>query len=584
MAAVGTVGILAAASTAASGASSGSTSVTGASLVSAPRVSTAPSGTPPPSTRPNVVLILTDDQRFDTLWAMPKVRADIAGHGLTFANGFVTNSLCCPSRTSILTGQYSHSTGVYTNEPPYGGFQAFRGDRSTIATWLHSAGYQTGLIGKYLNQYQMNRYVPPGWDHWFAFANVGYYDYTINRNGRFQSYGSKPSDYSTDVLAADAESFIAGADPAKPLFLYFAPHAPHTPVVPAPRYAHAFEGLAPWRPPNFDEPNVATKPAWVRHLPRFGAAEDQRIDDLRLGMLRTLLSVDDAVDGIVRSLAATGRLSNTMIVFMSDNGYAWGEHRWVGKQDAYEESIRVPFVVRYDPLTGTPRTDDHLVTNIDLAPTFAALAGMSAPGMEGRSLLPLLRDPTAPWRQEFSVEHEVLVDSYPITTFCGVRTQRYLYVDYATHEEELYDVVRDPFELVNLVDDPARAEVLASLREQVRDLCRPALPGWTFGVERAPRPPPSGQPPSGAPPPRGSSPSGGSPPAPPGPSPSGAASREATSGTEVIGGRAPVAASSALPAPGAGRGASPLAAAGGLGILFGILFGPSLIVAVLRRR
>src|SRR5262249_36176181 len=149
------------------------------------------------SGRPNIVLILTDDQRWDTLWAMPHVRADLVDHGVSFDNGFVVNSLCCPSRTSILTGTYSHKTRVYTNEPRCGGFQAFHGAKPTIAPWLHSAGYKTALIGKYLNQYQMIHYVPPGWDHWFAFANVGYYDYTINRNGHFESFGSQQSDYST---------------------------------------------------------------------------------------------------------------------------------------------------------------------------------------------------------------------------------------------------------------------------------------------------------------------------------------------------------------------------------------------------
>jgi N-acetylglucosamine-6-sulfatase len=548
----------------------------------------APSAAPAAADRPNIVLILTDDQRWDTLWAMPKVRADLVDHGVTFDNGFVVNSLCCPSRTSILTGTYSHSTGVYTNEPPYGGFQAFHGDHSTIATWLQAAGYKTALVGKYLNQYQMLHYVPPGWDHWFAFANVGYYGYTMNRNGRFQSYGSKPSDYSTDVLASDAESFIAGADPAKPLLLYFAPHAPHTPVIPAPKYAHAFSDLPPWRPPNFDEQDVSTKPEWVRRLARFGADEDRKIDDVRLGMLRTLLSVDDAVDGIVQMLAATGRLSNTMLVFMSDNGYAWGEHRWVGKQDAYEESIRVPYVVRYDPLTGTPRTDRHLVTNIDLAPTFASVAGVPAPGVEGRSLLPLLTSPDAPWRHEFLIEHEALADSYPITTFCAVRTDRYLYVDYASHEEELYDVSADPYELVNMVDDPGHAGVLNDLRDQVRTLCRPPPPHWSFGTGGAhgPSPPPSSPPPRTSPPPV-------APPSPTNGVGTGAPSLPTGGGSGATGTPSPAGAAGGAvaaigpPGSGAARGRPDGSVAGslaGLAILVGVVFGPTLLLVATRRR
>jgi arylsulfatase A-like enzyme len=558
-----------------------------------PRAAAAPSPTSTDPGRPNIVLILTDDQRWDSLWAMPKVRADLVDHGVTFANGFVVNSLCCPSRTSILTGTYSHSTGVYTNEPPYGGFKAFHGDHSTIATWLQAAGYKTGLVGKYLNQYQMIHYVPPGWDHWFAFANVGYYDYTINRNGHFEPFGSKPSDYSTDVLASDAESFIADTPLTQPLFLYFAPHAPHTPVVPEQKYAHAFEGLPPWRPPNFDEANVASKPGWVRNLPRFGAAEDKKIDDLRIGMLQTLLSVDDAVDGIVNTLEATGRLSNTMILFMSDNGYAWGEHRWVGKQDAYEESIRVPYVVRYDPLTATPRTDQHLVTNIDLAPTFADLAGVPASGVEGQSLLPLLKSPDAPWRHEFLIEHESLADSYPVTTFCAVRTDEYLYVDYATHEEELYDVIADPYELVNLVDDPGRAAVLNGLRDQLRALCRPPPPHWTFGTTPHGTPPPSSPPPSGpSPPPPGRTP--GSPPAssaaaaggshpPSGASGSDTGSDGTSPGTGTPGPAVAIAGHAGAGGASASSG-SPAGILAGLGILVAVVFGPTLLVLAGRRR
>jgi hypothetical protein len=172
--------------------------------------------------RPSIVLILTDDQRWDTLWAMGHVQEVLKQHGVTFKNAFVTNSLCCPSRTTILTGKYSHSTGVYSNAPPHGGFPSFH-DRTTIATVLHGAGYRTALIGKYLNAYRAAAhagYAPPGWDRWFAFAgdNGHYYSYDVTNNGRIRHYGSRPADYSTNVLANQAVGFIRNTrGPAVPV-------------------------------------------------------------------------------------------------------------------------------------------------------------------------------------------------------------------------------------------------------------------------------------------------------------------------------------------------------------------------------
>ena len=186
------------------------------------------------------------------------------------------------------------------------------------------------------------------------------------------------------MFAGYADSFIRTSDPEQPLFLYFTPYGPHEPATAAPRHLSAFPNLAPYRPPNFDEADVSDKPAYIRAIPRLTASQISRENMIRRKQLQTLLSVDDAVGTIVRALSDTGRLSNTMIVFMSDNGFSYGEHRWgttgaMNKQVPYEESIRVPYVVRYDPLTPFARTDPNLVLNIDLAPTFAALGGVAAP-------------------------------------------------------------------------------------------------------------------------------------------------------------------------------------------------------------
>jgi len=444
-----------------------------------PESSTSATGAP--AGPQNIVLILTDDQRFDTLWAMPTVESEIVAHGITFTSGYVSNPLCCPSRSSILTGEYSHTDGVYTNiaTQPYGGFPAFH-DRSTIATWLHAAGYRTGLIGKYLNGYH-GSYLPPGWDRWFVTWEEGaYYDYKADANGRVLSYGSAPGDYGSQVLGNKAADFIRTTDPGQPLFLYFAPHAPHAPATPGPVDERAFSDLPRWRPPSFSEADVSDKPAYVRAHGPVSPGKSDQIERTRRNEYRCLLSVDRQVRKIMDALKATGRLSNTMIVFMSDNGYLWGEHRWYAKQVPYEEAMRVPVVIRDDALIDAPRTDGHLVVNIDMAPTFAALAGVKAPKADGRSLLPLITSTDAPWRNDFLMELLNLGGSNGAPTYCGVHSKRYVYVDYVTGEEELYDLARDPFELQNVVHSPAYADVLRSLRARLRVLCDPAPPGFTL--------------------------------------------------------------------------------------------------------
>jgi len=438
---------------------------------------------------PSFVVIVTDDQRWDTLSALPSVRRLLAAHGVTFENAAVVNSLCCPSRASILTGQYSHSHGVYRNKGRFGGFKAFE-DESTVATWLDDAGYETALVGKYLNRYG-GTYVPPGWDRWVAFSGPEpgprpspYFGYTLNVDGELRSHGQAAGDYSTDVLAREAVSFVREA--SDPFFLYFVPSAPHSPATPPPRYEARFHDLPPHRPPSYDEPDVSDKPAWVRGLPPLTGGERAQLDELRRDQLRSLLAVDDAVRGIVEALEETGRLRDTFILFTSDNGQSWGEHRWRNKSTAYEEDIRVPFVVRYDRLLAAARADDRLVANIDIAPTVAALAGVEADDPDGRSLLPLLSGEEASWRDVLLVEHLQSVPRQdPVPTYCAVRTERLSYTAYVTGEEELYDLTADPFQLTNAVDDPALGDRLLELRSQVARLCRPTPPG--SGADWLPR-------------------------------------------------------------------------------------------------
>jgi arylsulfatase A-like enzyme len=440
--------------------------------------------------QPNIVLILTDDQRFDELDHMPNVQNELIEKGTTFSNGYVVNPLCCPSRTTILTGKYSHGTDVYSNIPPYGGFQTFvtsnHEDRSTIATWLQKAGYDTGIVGKYLNGYTAKKtaYVSPGWNTWDVLANPGadggYFNETMSINGVSQVYGSSPADYSTDVLSGYATQFIQNAPANQPLFLFFAPKAPHPPATPPPRYANSLTDIAPLRPPNYNEADVSDKPQYIQDVPPGGSWAQQQ-DNLRLHQYQSLLAVDDAVDNIVSALSASGRLKDTLILFASDNGLSLGEHRWTNKKAPYEEDIRVPIIARYDALLHQDASvDDHFVLNLDFAPTFAAAGGTTAPNAEGVSILPLLDGSAASWRSDFLVEHE---DTRAVTvpTYCAVHNEQYMYVDYSTGEEELYDLSADPYQLQNQASnpDPPYPAVKAAMHARLLQLCSPPPPGFT---------------------------------------------------------------------------------------------------------
>jgi arylsulfatase A-like enzyme len=363
---------------------------------------------------------------------------------------------------------------------PFGGFPAFH-DGETIATVLQSAGYRTGLFGKYLAGYHSS-YVPPGWDRWFAtYGHGGYYQYHATDDGVVVDYGNKRADYGTKVLADVTTQFIETSDVEEPLFAYVAPHAPHKPATPAPGDGHAFSALKAWRPPSYNEPDVSDKPRWLRSMPRLSDDDRAAIDAFRVDQYRSLLGVDRLVRRIVTALKDSGRLSTTLLVFTSDNGMLWGEHRLDGKGAPYEESIRVPILVRYDPLVAMPgATDHHLVLNLDLAPTFAELAGVELPNLEGRSLLSLLEGSGSGWRSHFLVEH--LGDlPHGVPTFCAVRERRWVFVRYDSGRSEIYNLTHDPFELRNRIPAMKGSRTMIRLKRQLRELCDPAPPGYSIG-------------------------------------------------------------------------------------------------------
>jgi N-acetylglucosamine-6-sulfatase len=435
--------------------------------------------------RPNVVILLSDDESKELYNYSPIVQDRIAGHGVFFDNAMIPNSLCCPSRTSILTGLYSHHTGVWDNGGPYGGFGAFD-DASTLATWLHGAGYRTGLFGKYLNGYGPTTggtYVPPGWDAWSAYTDVGYNDYALTDGSTVTHYSGGP--YSTTLLADEAARFIDGADPAQPIFMYYAPFNPHkqsaSPTA-VPEFQSDVRELPPYRPPSFNETDVRDKPNYVRRKPLLDDAKIAAIDDERASMAGALQSFDRAVGTIVDELAATDRLSNTLIVFLSDNGYLYGEHRLRGKNNPYDMGIRVPMAIRYDgdAAISAGTVSDALALNIDLAPTIADYVGLAG-SFDGRSLRPVLDGSTTPLRRTFVLEGPGGGRTPP---WCGARTQDDMYVRYADGEAEYYDYSVDPYELKNAIDAKSKSvqRRVAHLRDYARTNCNPPYPGYSWST------------------------------------------------------------------------------------------------------
>jgi arylsulfatase A-like enzyme len=417
----------------------------------------------------NVVLILSDDERSDGTTVMKNVQHLLADHGMTFTDYHVTTSLCGPSRASILTGQYSHHTGVLDNFGPHS-FPAFR-QSSDLGVWLHQAGYETALVGKYVNAYTdayVRHSVPPGWDDWQVMDSIpmeAYYNYSINDNGRLVHYGRRPSDYSTSVLTHKAVQFIHRA--RHPFFLYFAPVAPHLPAIPAKRDWGKLQNLAPLHSPDYDQRNIGKEPWRFWHKDMLKVAAQLFYNQIRIRQEESLLALDRSVGRVVRALKARHELDHTVILYTSDNGFLWGEHRLGGKVWPYEESTHVPLIVRA-PWIHSAEVNSEPVLNVDLAPTISALAGI-APGLpeDGRSFLPFLQGKVVPWRDSFLVEYlgKNLLHAGGPPPYIALHTQRYLYVEFQNGWRELYDLQRDPWELDNIAGAPQTKHLQATLHQ-----------------------------------------------------------------------------------------------------------------------
>jgi N-acetylglucosamine-6-sulfatase len=480
------------------------------------------------ATRPNVVILLTDDldtqslTRMVNIGMMPRLRSAVINPGIRFNNFFVTTSLCCPSRATLLTGLYPHNHKVFTNSRPLGGVQRFD-DSSSLATWLQKGGYRTGLVGKYFNNYGSDNdpttpvddvgYIPPGWDDWQGLMDdsadglrsLQMYNYTINDNGRLVRYGFAASDYQTDVIARRAVQFIHESETindAQPFFLLVATTAPHVewpgPILsgcidsawnnsirPPPRHIGTLpDGIQLPRPPNFNEADLRDKPGWFQNIPALTARDIGCLKRQYRDRLTSLRAVDDMVGSLIDALQSKGELGNTVFVFTSDNGFFYGEHRLTDKILGYEESIRVPLYIRAPGFPG--QSTLRAALNNDLAPTVAEFAGITPSlHVDGRSLLPLMRNPLQTnWRKRFLVEYLGRVETNhvpPKVPFSAVRTTNLsrttppdqFYVEWkdSLGSKEFYDLPTDRYETDSLHKDAAWAGVrnmLASWLNQLR--------------------------------------------------------------------------------------------------------------------
>jgi N-acetylglucosamine-6-sulfatase len=471
------------------------------------------------SSKPNIIMFTTDDQTVRDMIAMPKTQALIGNAGATFPHAFVSMSLCCPSRVTVQTGQYAHNHGVMGNTPPQGGYSRFN-DKNDLPLWLQQAGYRTVHIGKMPNGFGENgtgpTYVPPGWGPYPAkgefYGFIGppsaYTAFTLDENGVDKTYSG--DDYSTDVYADKAVDAINDhftAFSGSPLYMQVQFFAPHDPATPATKYQNAFATAPLPIDASFNEKNVKDKPGWIRVIRRFGPGLIAKIQARYQRRLETLLSVDDAIERIVNDLSARGALSNTYLIFTSDNGFMQGQHRLhQGKFAPYDPSVQVPLEIR-GPGIPAGSQPPAMVWNGDITSTILQAAG-AGPGLpqDGRSLLPYAEDPTkrstrpilletgppgatfepgtaaaakaggrrvhfSKYVKNLDQDHTAQIARAIVAPrYRAIRTGRYLLVKYSNGNREMYDVSNDPLQLDSIYKNSRYFPVRKFLLKKLKDL------------------------------------------------------------------------------------------------------------------
>ena len=442
--------------------------------------------------RPNILMIMTDDQTVGMLSkeTMPKTVKKIYRKGTDFTNTIITTPTCCPSRATFLTGQYAHNHGVLEND--YG---LLIDPTTTLPTWLQAAGYRTIHVGKYMNRYRKTegaKTIAPGWDVFdAALEKYSYYDYALRLNGKTKRYGDDPEDYLTTVLnelAVKETKRAARSD--TPFYLQYTPYAPHIApgddgrcekaAVPAPKDMKRFRDEPLPEPGAFNERDVSDKPSFIQGLKRLDKKKRTDLERRYQCALASLKEVDRGVGDILKTLEKSGELDSTVLIFVSDNGFFYGEHRIPdAKQNPYEEALAVPMAMRVPDgylSGGRERRVERLVANIDVPATildFAQAAPCNASGacrtLDGRSLRPLLSgDGSAiPPDRSFAVELRRIAQNAPVLggracTYTGVRTPTHSYIHHTealnprsracepVDEVEWYDLGADPNQLESL--------------------------------------------------------------------------------------------------------------------------------------
>ncbi|MFZ5849605.1 MAG: sulfatase [Actinomycetota bacterium] len=450
--------------------------------------------------RPNVILITSDDQAVSDLDYMPYTERLLARQGVTYDNFVSPHPLCCPARAEMISGQYGHNNGVHHNHGTWGGWQAFRRPRANVGAWMQAAGYNTGFTGKFLNGYEEAMDKVPGWTFFDpSVRNVyGPYDITLLNNYQPATYEGV---YTADLVDIRTRAMIrefAALD--RPFFIYSSQIAPHgmkvdrkwRPPVPAERHAKMFVHARPpsMRKPSYREANLSDKYSKYR-VPTVKG--DHMILRLHRQRIRSLQAVDESVRNIVRELGRVGELDNTVIIFTSDNGWLNGEHNYVGKTPPWEESLRIPMVVRGP---GIPKNVHRrqTMTLLDLVPTMLELGRAKATvRLDGKSLLPTLRSARAKGYDSH------LIQSGDTTTpweYRGVRTDRYTYARFTDGFVELYDRERDPFQQRSVTDNPRYRPIQRELGRRTRILQKCAGPVCRTSFGPLPEPKPLPKPPA----------------------------------------------------------------------------------------